>query len=166
MTDQLSRREVRLGAYALAACAIILISTLSFAIVHKVNQGDAALRTAVAEANQITELAGQLSDANRQLNALRANITVATARSEQATKERAALNGEVMALVKALRNHGIPIPVNVVTPSTGQQPSNRPKGSQQHRHPKHPASTAGTGTPSTITITELCAMVPIPMLCP
>lgn len=155
MTDPPTQREVRLSAIAAALCAVLIASALSYGIVHKVNQGDAIVRTAASEADQVERL-------NQQLDA---QSKVATSERAALMAQNTALQREVNALVRYLRRHGITVPASVVNPPrSGTAASNRPKdisgppssGSHQGSPGQHPV----TGS----TITDLCTAVP--MLCP
>lgn len=70
----LSTRQVRLILITLAICALMLTGTISYGILHKINQGDQVVRTAAAEADQIERLGAQLDAQGRDAAAAQAAL--------------------------------------------------------------------------------------------
>jgi type IV secretory pathway TrbL component len=162
-----TRQEIRFGAYILALCALLIIGSLSYGVIHKVNQGDAIVRTAESQAAAIHAQATEIHDLSLQVAAARAasaaaaKAAVASARS--ATVQRRNQRALTRAMIAALVAHGIPVPRVVFTSRAG---SSRPKVSRPSRpNQNRPARGSPGPTGSTLT-TELCSLLPVPMLCP
>lgn len=160
-----TRQEVRLAFITAVVLVLLGAGLLGWVVVHKVNESNAIVRTAAAEADQISRLNEQLDAQSKSATAERA-VLRAQNMTLQLEVRAGALNQR--AVLRYLRNHGIKVPVNVVT-LTGTGPSNRPKvptgrQSPHQRAPGPPGPHPGTGN----IITDICAPVPIPipMLCP
>lgn len=153
MTDPPTRSEVRLSFIILALCALILSGSFAYGVVHKVNQGDAIVRTAASEADQIERLNAQ-----------------ADAATKAATSERAALTAQIRSLelqqravVVYLRKHGVKVPQTVFSTAPRTGGSTRPKvppAHKPHRHHRSPGTPVPTGsTPSPNPLAWLCALL-------
>jgi hypothetical protein len=139
-------REVRWAFYVVAACALALVVTICWAIVHKVDQSDDIVHVAAANAAQVNRLSNQLDAQAKQLDALKHQ---AAADARIAAKERATLRRQNRAYLDYLRRLGIPIP-QAAAPQSAPGTVTRPKAAPAHPspHPSTPASPAPTATPA------------------
>ena len=155
-----TRQEVRVAFITAVALVLLGAGLLGWVVVHKVNESNSIVRTAATEADQISRLNEQLDAQSKSATAERA-VLRAQNMTLQLEVRAGALNQR--AVLRYLRNHGIKVPVNVVT-LTGTGPSNRPKvptgrQSSHQRAPGTPAPRPGTAS----TITDLCGLIPMPL---
>lgn len=139
--------EVRWSFAVVFLCAIALTATISWGVVHKVNQSDQIVRIAASSADQVERLNAQLDEQAAANEVQRAELQ----RQNRLTR------AQLRALLRYLRAHGIEVPQTALTPPAraDQGSVTRPKadGPQGPKpapspSPSHPASPATTAPPS------------------
>lgn len=146
--------EVRWSFAVVFLCAVALTATISWGVVHKVNQSDQIVRIAASSADQVERLNAQLDAQGAQLAA---QAAASEAQRAELQRQNRLTRAQLRALLRYLRAHGIEVPQTALTPPAraDQGSVTRPKadGPQGPKpapspSPSHPASPATTAPPS------------------
>jgi hypothetical protein len=159
--------EVRWVYKVFGWCVIIGFLIGGWAVVEKVDQGNAAVQVVLDQADQIKKLNEQIETLHRQGDAAEWRAKVDAARSQ---RENHDLREGLVAMLRTLRANGIDVPSNVFLPRRSSGTSaNRPKvpSPGTSTNPGSPTPT-GSPTPSLGPLLpagdEVCRIVPA--LCP
>lgn len=125
--------EVRWSFVVAFLCAAVLTGTISWGVVHKVNQSDQIVRIAASSADQVERLNAQLD----------AQAKASQAQRDELMQQNRLTRTQLRALLRYLRAHGIQVPQTALTPAPKRLPAEPEPGTTTR-----PKASGPTGTPA------------------